>query len=75
MDATSLFEISVFNLSQHSCYVCTWLFYFLFLLKLTSPLGLLGATKQEGGGREVLPLSIEGRKNVLAMLKEEHKTF
>ena len=34
-----------------------------------------GATKQEGGAREVLPLRKGGAEKVLAMLKGGHKKF
>ena len=34
-----------------------------------------GATKQEGGAREVLPLQKGGAEKVLAMLKGGHKKF
>ena len=34
-----------------------------------------GATKREGGAREVLPLRKGGAEKVLAMLKGGHKKF
>ena len=34
-----------------------------------------GATKREGGAREVLPLRTGGAEKVLAMLKGGHKKF
>ena len=48
---------------------------------MTSPKGVVtnygegGATKREGGAREVLPLRKGGAEKVLAILKGGHKKF
>ena len=51
-------------------------YYSLFVLRDWSLIsGRAGATKREGGAREVLPLRKGGAEFFLAMLKEGHKTF